>query len=268
METVEAFPGVGGWARKSLSRFHSWTAVASIAVLVLTLPASNQKMARSHVSTRPTDVPFAVQGRRHNCRAWRYALQRSAGLKTGRDSFRWPLIEQSAGCYDWSSVEGMVSASVVNHMQVIWDLCHFGVPDCVDASGLDFPLRFAAYAREAAKLVRSLDGRPQWWCPINEISYWAHAAGQQSYMQPTLEGRRGFLKIQFAQAYLAAKAAIQAVDPRSRFVATDPLICVSDPGGDICNAERDYGYEAWDKDLRTFGHCGRTRAAGTTVSCL
>jgi beta-glucosidase/6-phospho-beta-glucosidase/beta-galactosidase len=175
-----------------------------------------------------------------------YNLLASVGVKTVRDSFRWPLIEQRPGWYDWSSVGSMLSASVATNTQVIWDLCHFGVPDCVDAMALDFPQRFAAYAQEAAAVVKSMDARPQWWCPINEISYWAHAAGQAAYMRPSMEGRSEFLKIQFAHAFLAARAAILSVDPRSRFIATDPLICVTDAQGAIAETERSYGYEAWD----------------------
>jgi hypothetical protein len=175
-----------------------------------------------------------------------YQLLASVGIRTVRDSFRWPLIEPRPGHYDWSSVTEMVLASVSSDSQVIWDLCHFGLPDWIDAGALDFPLRFAAYAKEAAKYIRSLDPRAQWWCPINEISYWAHAAGDAAYMHPTMGGRAAFLKIQLAQAFLAARTAILSVDSRSRFIATDPLICVSDGDGMLCEVERGYSYEAWD----------------------
>ena len=46
------------------------------------------------------------------------------GIRAARDGFRWHLIEESAGAYNWSSIIPMLKAARDNDVQVIWDLCH------------------------------------------------------------------------------------------------------------------------------------------------
>ena len=68
-----------------------------------------------------------------------------AGLRTIRDGLRWHLIGKSAGKYDWSSWLPMLEAAEEAGVQVIWDLFHYGSPDCIDQAGPDFPERFTDF---------------------------------------------------------------------------------------------------------------------------
>jgi beta-glucosidase/6-phospho-beta-glucosidase/beta-galactosidase len=189
----------------------------------------------------------SISGTYHdaNC-APDYRLMQSLGLRTARDSFRWPNIEFAPNRYDWGSINPMLLAATETDMQVIWDLCHFGVPAHVDITRDDFPERFAAFAFAAAELVRAADGRPPWYCLINEISYWSYAAGTARYIYPALAGSADLLKRQFIKAYIAARRAVSSVDGRARFLATDPLIYVTDTAGFECGGEREAGFAAWD----------------------
>ena len=84
-----------------------------------------------------------------------YALASDAGLSTIRDTLRWQLIEQTPGQYDWSTVQPIMAAARACKTQIVWDLCHFGIPQWLDIWSTDFIERFAAYAAAAAAHLSS-----------------------------------------------------------------------------------------------------------------
>lgn len=171
-----------------------------------------------------------IAASRHDRRAaGDYALLRQAGIDTARDALRWHLIEQASGRYDWSSFLPMLDAAQSVGLQVIWDLCHYGVPDHLDIWSRDFPARFARFAAAAAGLVRSRTGRPGLFAPINEISFWAWAGGDQAYFNPHVRDRGGALKRQLVRAAIAAIEAIRVVEPTTRFLQPEPAIHVVAP---------------------------------------
>ena len=154
-----------------------------------------------------------------------YRLLRNAGLWTIRDALRWHLIERSPGIYDWSSFRPMLHAARQTGTQMIWDLCHYGVPEWLDVWSPDFVPRFAAFAAAAATLIQTEGGQTApLYCPVNEISFWAWAGGEVGCLYPGATESGGALKQQLVRAALAATAAIRAVDPRARFIMAEPLI--------------------------------------------
>ena len=169
-------------------------------------------------------------------------------IRSVRDALRWHLIERTPGQYDWSSWDPMLDAAASSGMQVIWDLCHYGAPDHVDVFSRDFPERFADFAASAGeRFRRSTDATP-WWCPINEISYWAWAGGDAGFMWPSAPGRAGELKRQLVRASLLAVHRLRDIDPRARFILPDPLIHVSDVHGPSERSRHEtlWSHEAWD----------------------
>ena len=185
-----------------------------------------------------------------------YALLASIGVRTVRDGLRWHLIETSPGVYDWSSFLPMLEAASSAGVQVLWDICHWGVPEDIDLFSPEFPSRFAAFAGAAARVVREYNRahgvtRPAVYCAINEISFWAWVGGDQEHFHPYASERGGDLKQQLVLASLAAIRAVRAVDPGARFVQAEPIIQVSadnDRPEDLESAaEYTAGqYEAWD----------------------
>lgn len=155
-----------------------------------------------------------------------YALAAAHGLRTARDGMRWHRIETSPGRYDWSSVEPMAKAAVAAGVQVIWDLCHYGYPDDLDIWSPAFPERFARFSKEAARFIGSLGDDVPYFCPVNEISYWAWAGGDMAMFNPNARGRGGELKRQLARAAIAAIDAVREVDARARFIVAEPAIFV------------------------------------------
>ncbi len=198
---------------------------------------------------------ISVTGHDTHC-AGDYSLLTQAGIRTVRDGLRWHLIEASPGRYDWSSFLPMIRAAIATGTQVLWDLCHWGVPESVDIFSPDFPLRFAAFASAAATLIcaenrRAGITRPQFYCAVNEISFWAWAGGDEQHFHPYAEGRAADMKRQLVLASLAAIRAVRAVDPNARFLQAEPLIHISadeDRPEDTPDAARHTAaqFEAWD----------------------
>ncbi|RYH09260.1 MAG: hypothetical protein EON57_05050 [Alphaproteobacteria bacterium] len=173
------------------------------------------------------------------------------GMRTVRDGFRWHLIEQTPGQYDWTSVDTMLQAARRSGTQVIWDLLHYGWPDDIDIWRPHFVDRFARFARALAQHVRDSSDAVPFYCPVNEISFSAWGGGDAGYLNPFAHGRGYELKVQLVRASITAMRAILEVDPRARFVHADPAINVvadSSRPHEFWAAEghRQAQYQAWD----------------------
>ncbi|MES2644277.1 MAG: beta-glucosidase [Myxococcota bacterium] len=192
-----------------------------------------------------------IAATRHDQLAYEdYRALATHGVRGARDGVRWHLVERE-GQWDWSSFLPMLRAAEKAGVRVIWDLCHYGVPDGVDVWSSRFPARFARFAAEAARIVREESAEPGVYCPINEISYWAWAAGDKALFQPLSRGRGGELKRQLVRAAIAAVDAVREVDRHARFVHVDPMIHVVPAPGrpqDVPHAEgaRQLMFESWD----------------------
>jgi beta-glucosidase/6-phospho-beta-glucosidase/beta-galactosidase len=173
------------------------------------------------------------------------------GIRVTREGVRWHLVEKTSGRYDFSSVAPIAQAARATQTQVIWDLCHFGWPDELDLFSPEFVSRLAGYGAAFVQwLARELDQVP-WIVPINEISYFSWAAGDEASMYPFIHGRGTELKQQLVRATIATIQAIRAVAPGARFVAVDPIIhVVAGPRHpeEAAEAEayRESQYEAFD----------------------
>lgn len=148
------------------------------------------------------------------------------GIRTMRDGLRWHLVERAPGVHDFASWRPMLAAARATGTQVVWDLLHYGWPDGLDVWTPAFVDRFAAFARAAARLHREETDAVPFWCPVNEISFFAWAGGDAAYLNPFARGRGFELKVQLARAAIAATQALREIDPRARFVLAEPLIAI------------------------------------------
>ncbi len=180
--------------------------------------------AHRHRDGRRLDVLAATGHDRFAAQDYR-ALQ-THGIRSVRDGLRWPLVEARAGRYDWASWLPQLRAARKTGTQAVWDLCHYGVPDGLDVWAPAFVDRFAAFARAAAEVHRDATDAVPFWCPVNEISFWAWAGGDTALFPPFAHGRSFELKVQLARAAVAAARAVRDVDPRARLVWAEPLVNV------------------------------------------
>ncbi len=156
-----------------------------------------------------------------------YRLLAQHNILCARDGLRWRLIERVPGCYDWSSALPMLRAARNAGMQVIWDLCHYGWPERIDIWSDAFVERFAAFAAAAAKLVSAESDFPPFFCPINEMSFWAWAGAETGGFAPFVCKLGDDFKRQLVRACMAAVRAIRSVAPDARFIHAEPGIHVA-----------------------------------------
>lgn len=180
-----------------------------------------------------------------------YARLREVGISTARDTARWHRIEPSPGRYDFSSLDPYLAAAREHGIQVIWDLLHYGWPDDLDLFAPAFVDRFAAFCGAVARHVKQHDGAAPLYTPINEISFFAWAAGDVGWFHPHAQGRGPELKRQLVRAWIAGVEAIWHVDPRARIVSAEPLIHTVPPRGSeeetgAAEAQNASQWEAWD----------------------
>lgn len=181
-----------------------------------------------------------------------YAMLARRGMLTCRDGVRWPLIERTAGQYEFSSLLPMVRAARRHSVQVIWDFCHYGWPDGLDIFSAEWVDRFAKFSAATARVIAQESGDTLYLCPMNEISFFSWAGGEKGIIGPFERGRGFELKKQLVRATIAGIEAIRDEAPDARFVQVDPLIhIVTDPDmpADVCSEAEAYcnaQFQAWD----------------------
>ena len=148
------------------------------------------------------------------------------GLRTLRDGLRWHLIEQSPGKYDWSSWLPALEAAEQLGLQIIWDLFHYGSPDCIDQAAPDFAQRFTDFALAAIEMHQWVSGRPPVICPLNEINFlsWAVDEGYFPRVEPK---QRGWFKRHLVRTAIMAARAIKQRWPAATIVWAEPLIHIA-----------------------------------------
>ncbi len=158
-----------------------------------------------------------------------YARMLEIGMKTARDGARWHLIEREPYKYDFSSVINQVRAAEKTGIQIIWDLFHYGYPEDLNIFSPEFPIRFAKFAAAFAEFLASENKQLPFFCPVNEISFFAWIAGKIGAFHPYRRRRGAELKKQLVRATISSIDAIRSISPEARFIQIDPAIHVSAP---------------------------------------
>jgi hypothetical protein len=180
-----------------------------------------------------------------------YQRLKQQHLRVAREGLRWHIVEQRRGHYDFSSALPMVRAARATGTQVIWDLCHFGWPDHLDIFTPDFVTALARYGGAFAKWLRQQTGEAGFFVPVNEISFFSWAAGDEGDLFPFAHGRGFELKTQLVRGALQAMDTIWAENPGARFLHADPIIHVlAEPkrpqDKEKAEAYRRSQFQSWD----------------------
>lgn len=180
-----------------------------------------------------------------------YQRLQAQGIYTIRSAVRWHLVEPQPHQYDFSSLVPHIRAAEQTGMTVIWDLCHYGVPDDLDIFGATFVERFTQYVRAVTRFFREETEMALFFAPINEISFFAWAGGEVGFIYPFAQNRGMEVKIQLVRATVSAIDAVWEVAPDARIVHVDPLInAVCDPArpqdAEAVEAARLIQYQGWD----------------------
>ncbi|MBA2458622.1 MAG: hypothetical protein H0V43_06670 [Gemmatimonadales bacterium] len=179
-----------------------------------------------------------------------YTRVRELGFAGVRESVRWHLVDGGRRL-DFSTARHMLDAAGRQDVQILWTLCHYGWPEDVALLSSGFVERFARYCGAMARVVSDHGDEIPFYTPINEISFFAWAAGEMGLMYPFGVGRGAECKRQLVRAAIAGIEAIWEVDQRARIIHVDPLIHVVTPRGqpDLARAAADQRaaqFDAWD----------------------
>ncbi len=180
-----------------------------------------------------------------------YKRLKQQGLRVAREGLRWHLVEATRGNYDFSTALPIVRAAQATGTQVIWDLCHFGWPDHIDIFSPDFVAALGSYGTAFANWLSKETDSPGFFVPVNEISFFSWAAGDEGSIFPFANGRGFELKTQLVRAAIHAMESIWSVMPNAHFVHVDPIIHViaaASRSEDKVDAEayRLSQFQAWD----------------------
>ena len=147
-------------------------------------------------------------------------------ILTARDGVRWHLVEQNPYQYNWSSVIEQIRAARETRIQIIWDLFHYGYPDNLDIFDAEFVSRFTEFATKFVEILIAEGETKPLICLVNEISFFAWAAGEVGVFYPFQKHRGDELKRQLVRASIAAARKIKEIAPRTVLIQTDPAIRV------------------------------------------
>lgn len=180
-----------------------------------------------------------------------YARLQERGILAVREGIRWPLVDRR-GRLDFRSMVPFARAARRAHIDVIWDLFHYGYPPELDIFSRAFVERFADYCFGVAKWLRRNTDGPWFFTPVNEISYLAWAGGQVGLFAPHLHERGFDLKVALVRAALSGIDALWEGCPGARIVHAEPVCRVVAPPrspelGDMVRAFNEGAvFEAWD----------------------
>jgi len=181
-----------------------------------------------------------------------YRAACEVGIRSVRESVGWQLVERPYG-FDFDRLRVRAETARRFDLQVLWTLCHGDWPHDADVLADDFVERFAAYARKCATVVREFgDADAPIYTPIDEISFLSWGVAETGLFRRQRHDdrhRASEIKERLVLAALAACRAIRDVDPRARFLHTEPLARRAPPGdkGEEEGASGvPFQYEVWD----------------------
>ena len=147
------------------------------------------------------------------------------GITTVREGIRWSFVEKSPYQYDWTQVEEIISTAKKHGIQVIWDICHFGLPDDLTPLHPMFARRFSNLCRAFVIKYRSIvpDGELII-TPINEVSFLSWLGGDARGTSPYCVNQGWEVKYRLMKAYIEGIELMKEVDPTIKIMTTEPLV--------------------------------------------
>lgn len=156
-----------------------------------------------------------------------YAMLKPFGIATVREGIRWSVVERHPYQYDWTEVGKRIAIAAKQNIQVIYDLCHFGLPDDLTPLHPKLPERFSSLCESFVRYYKQVaPDEALILSPINEVSFLAWLGGEVSHTTPYCRGVGWQVKYHLMKAYIAGIKTIKAIDPAIRILTVEPIINV------------------------------------------
>lgn len=151
-----------------------------------------------------------------------FALVREMGITALRYGPAYYRTHAAPGRFDWSSADDPMFALRDMRIEVIADLCHFGVPDWLGGfQDPAFPVLFADYARAFARRYPWV----RYYTPVNEIFICASFSALRGYWNECLTSETAFVTAlrNLCMAHELAVDAILAERPDAIIVQSESI---------------------------------------------
>ena len=182
-----------------------------------------------------------------------FALVRELGLDALRYGPAYYLVHRAPDRFDWSSSDAPMHRLRELGLEVIADLCHFGVPSWLGGfQDPAFPVLFADYARAFARRYPWV----RYYTPVNEIFICATFSARHGWWNECERGDAPWVRAMrnLCMAHELAVEAILAERPDAIIVQSESLEHFHPAGKSAArDAERLNGYKFLSLDL-TLGH--------------
>ncbi len=157
------------------------------------------------------------------------------------------------GKYDWSFADETLNALRKQKVEVIIDLCHFGVPDWMgNFQNPDFPRLFVEYTKAFAARYPYI----RFYTPVNEIFIAATFSAQFGWWNERLKTDQAFVKAlkHLCQANLRAMHAVLEMNPEAIFIQSESSQYFHAEDPDCEDAARRYNEKRFLSFDLTYGH--------------
>lgn len=170
----------------------------------------------------------------------------SLGIRVWRYGMPWRCAEPRPGQYDWTLWDRALAAADRHGLQPVVDLCHFGLPDHYD--GFCDPRWVDGFTRYVEAFLARYPG-PQWFCPVNEPWYTAHASAFRGYWNDRRQSLDDYA-LALAHCVLANLEALHRIraDRDGWLIGADAISCPADDRANPEQAAEDEAYTqaGWD----------------------
>lgn len=149
-------------------------------------------------------------------------------MQSVREGIRWSVVEPVPGVYDWHAVSLVIKTAIRNNKQILFDLCHFGLPSDLTPFHPHLTRRFVALCRSFVKLYRGIQPvGPLIVTPINEVNFMAWLGGELACTSPYCTGKGWDVKYHLMKAYIEGVKAMKEMDPQLLILTVEPLVNIA-----------------------------------------
>jgi len=186
---------------------------------------------------------------------WRddFRILKELGIRCLRYGPPYHLLHLGPDRYDWSFTDETFGALREQGVEVIADLCHFGVPDWIgNFQNPDWPRLFVDYARAFAKRFPWV----RFYTPVNEIFIAATFSAQFGWWNERLKSDRAFATAlrHLCHANVTAMHAILKINPGAVFIQSESSQYFHPENPDCEDAARRYNEKRFLSLDLTYGH--------------